>query len=190
MGPGIWGKNPACYCCGNLGAGAKVGCSIHFCLGEFRGGLSKEKVKFKLIRGRRRKKTARQKKETTVLLKSEEKARMLEASMHGRTWQGVSVGTEGGAVWRLSCARRKSLDHPQMRLPCSGRRSNQSILNEINPEHILEGLMLKLKLQYFGSLMGKDPDARKDGRQKEKGLAEDEMAGWHHQSNRHELGQT
>ena len=153
MGPGIWGKNPACYCCGNLGAGAKVGCSIHFCLGEFRGGLSKEKVKFKLIRGRRRKKTARQKKETTVLLKSEEKARMLEASMHGRTRQGVSVGTEGGAVWRLSCARRKSLDHPQMRLPCSGRRSNQSILNEINPEHILEGLMLKLKLQYFGHLM-------------------------------------
>jgi len=38
-----------------MGAGAKVGCSIYFCLRELRGGLSKEKVKFKLIRGRRRK---------------------------------------------------------------------------------------------------------------------------------------
>ena len=38
-----------------MGAGAKVGCSIYLCLGELRGGLSKEKVKFKLIRGRRRK---------------------------------------------------------------------------------------------------------------------------------------
>lgn len=60
---------------------------------EFRGGLSKEKVKLKLIRGRRRKETARQKKETTVL-ESEEKARMLEDSMHGRTRQGVSVGKQ------------------------------------------------------------------------------------------------
>ena len=77
-------------------------------------------------------------------LESEGKPRLLEASMHGRTRQGVSVGREGGAEWRLSCARRRSLDHPQMRVAFSGRRSNQSILNEINPEHILEGLMLKL----------------------------------------------
>ena len=40
-----------------------------------------------------------------------------------------------------------------MRVPCTTRRSNQSILNEINPECSLEGLMLKLKLQYFGHLM-------------------------------------
>ena len=59
-------------------------------------------------------------------------------------------------------------------------RSNESILKEINPEYSLEGLMLKLKLQYFGHLMqspphtGKDPDAGKDGRQKKRG-AEDEM---------------
>ena len=52
---------------------------------------------------------------------------------------------------------------------------------EINPEYSLEGLMLKLKLQYFGHLMqrgrliGKDPDAGKDWRQQEKGAAEDEM---------------
>ena len=40
-----------------------------------------------------------------------------------------------------------------MRVPWSARRSNQSILNEISPEYSLEGLMLKLKLQYFGHLM-------------------------------------
>ena len=40
-----------------------------------------------------------------------------------------------------------------MRVPWTPRRSNQSILNEINPEYSLEGLMLKLKLQYFGQLM-------------------------------------
>ena len=53
--------------------------------------------------------------------------------------------------------------------------------------------MLKLKFQYFGHLMGKklsrwkDPDAGKDRRQKEKGMTEDEMVGWHHQLNGHEL---
>ena len=40
-----------------------------------------------------------------------------------------------------------------MRIPWTGRRSNQSILKKINPEYLLEGLMLKLKLQYFGHLM-------------------------------------
>ena len=55
-----------------------------------------------------------------------------------------------------------------MRVPWTARRSNQSILKEINPEYSLEGLMLKLKLQYFGLLMGKidslekTPDAGKD----------------------------
>ena len=40
-----------------------------------------------------------------------------------------------------------------LRVPCTAKRSNQSILREINPEYSLEGLMLKLKLQYFGHLM-------------------------------------
>ena len=53
------------------------------------------------------------------------------------------------------------------------------ILKEISPE--LEGLMLKLKLQYFGHLMWTtDPDSGKDGRQEEKGMTEDDMVGWHH----------
>ena len=42
-----------------------------------------------------------------------------------------------------------------MRIPWTARRSNQSILKEINPEYSLEGLLLKLKLQYFGHLIGR-----------------------------------
>ena len=63
-------------------------------------------------------------------------------------------------------------------------RSNHSILREINPEYSLEGLMLKLKLQYFGHLMITDdslkkvPDAAKD--QKEKRVSEDQTTGQHH----------
>ena len=88
-----------------------------------------------------------------------------------------------------------------MRVPWAARRSNQSILKEISPGCSLEGLMLKLKLQYFGHLMqrvdslektlmlggGKDPDAGRDWGQEEKGTSEDEMAGWHHRLNIHEF---
>ena len=48
-----------------------------------------------------------------------------------------------------------------MRVPWAARRSNQSILKEINPECSLEGLMLKLKLQYFGHLMRRDDSLEK-----------------------------
>ena len=69
-----------------------------------------------------------------------------------------------------------------LRVPWTARRSNQSIPKEISPEYSLKGLMLKLKLQNFGhlkksQLTRKDPDARKDRRQKEKRVAEDEMFG-------------
>ena len=73
-----------------------------------------------------------------------------------------------------------------MRVPWTARRSNQSILKEINPGISLEGMMLKLKFQYFGHLMqtvdsfGKDSDAGRDWEREEKGTMEDEMAGWHH----------
>ena len=65
------------------------------------------------------------------------------------------------------------------------RRSNQSILKEISPGCLLERLMLKVKLQYFGHLMRradfwKDLDAGEDWRQEKKGTTEDEMGGWHH----------
>ena len=74
-------------------------------------------------------------------------------------------------------------------LPWTARRSNQSILNETSPGCSLEGLMLRLKLQYFGHLMrrvGKDPDAGRDWGQEEKGRTVDEMAGWHHRLDGHE----
>ena len=74
--------------------------------------------------------------------------------------------------------------------PWTARSSNQSILKEINPEYSLEGLVLKLKLQYFGYLMwtantfGKDPDPGKDWRsRRRRGWQEDEMVGWHHRLN-------
>ena len=72
-----------------------------------------------------------------------------------------------------------------MRVPWTARRSNQSILKEINPGISLEEMMLKLRLQYFGHLMRRvdsleKTDAGRDWGKEEKGMTEDEMAGWHH----------
>ena len=73
----------------------------------------------------------------------------------------------------------------------TARRSNQSILKEINPEYSLQGLMLKPKLLWSpdskSRLIGKDPDAGKYWGQAEKGAIEDKMFGWHHQLNGHEF---
>ena len=81
-----------------------------------------------------------------------------------------------------------------LRTTWTSRRSNQSILKEINSDYSLEGLMLKLKLQYFDHQMwksnsGKDPDAEKDWGQDEKGTTEGEMIGWHHWLNGYEFEQ-
>ena len=72
-------------------------------------------------------------------------------------------------------------------------RFNQSILKEISPEYSLEGLMLKLKLQYFGHLMRRADSFEKtlmlgkiEGRRR-RGMTEDEMVGWHHQLDGHEF---
>ena len=101
--------------------------------------------------------------------------------------------------WTIKKAEHRRIDAFELwcwrrllRVPWMARRSNQSILREINPEYSLEGLMLKLELQYFGHrmwrnwLIGKDPDAGKDWRQEEKGTTEDEMVKWHHSINGHE----
>ena len=72
-------------------------------------------------------------------------------------------------AFELWCWRRL------LRVPWTARRSNQSILKEISPRCSLEGMTLKLKLQYL-----EKTDAGRDWRQEEKGTAEDEMAGWHH----------
>ena len=75
-----------------------------------------------------------------------------------------------------------------MRVPWTARRPNQSILKEISPGISLKGMMLKLKLQYFGHLMRRvdsleKTDAGRDWKQEKKGTTEDEMAGWHHRVN-------
>jgi len=57
------------------------------------------------------------------------------------------TSSEGKVTFELWCWRRL------LRVPRTARRSNQSILKEISPEYLLEGLMLKLKLQHFGHLM-------------------------------------
>ena len=90
-------------------------------------------------------------------------------------------------AFKLWCWRRL------LRVSWTARSSNQSILKKINPEYSLEGLMLKLKLQCFGHLMWTDIsflDAGKDWGQKEKRASDDEVSGWHHWCNGHELGQT
>ena len=82
-----------------------------------------------------------------------------------------------------------------MRVPWTARRPNQSTLKEINPECSLEGLMLKLKLQYFGHLMQRTDSLEKTlmlgkiGCWEEKGTTEDEIVGWHCQLNGHAFEQ-
>ena len=97
--------------------------------------------------------------------------------------------------WTVKKAERQRIDDFELwcwrrllRVPWTARRSNQSILKEINSGCSLEGMMLKLKLQYFGHLMRRvdsleDSDAGRDWGQEEKGTTEDEMVGWHHQLN-------
>ena len=78
----------------------------------------------------------------------------------------------------------------------TARRSNQSILKEISLGCSLEGLMLRLKLQYFGHLMRRVDSLEKTlmlGKTEEKekkGTTEDEMVGWHHRFNGHGFGWT
>ena len=81
-----------------------------------------------------------------------------------------------------------------MRVPWTVRKSNQSILKKISPGISLEGITLKLKLQYFGHLMRRvdsleDCDAERDWGQGQKGTTEDEMARQHHRLNGHEFEQ-
>ena len=80
-----------------------------------------------------------------------------------------------------------------MRVLWTARRSNQSILKEISPEYSLEGLRLKLQLQYSDHLMQRTDSLKKtlmlgktEGRRRG-GMTEDEMVGWHHQLNGHEF---
>ena len=106
------------------------------------------------------------------------------------------VAMYGCESWTIKKAECRKIDafelwcwRKLLRVPWTARRSNQSILREISPGCSLEGLMLKLKLQYFGHLMWradsfeKTLNAGKDWGQEEKGTTEDEIVGWHHRLN-------
>ena len=116
------------------------------------------------------------------------KAMVFPVVMYGcENWTIKKAEHRRSDAFELWCWRRL------LRVPWTVRGSNQSILKEISPGCSLEGMMLKLKLQYFGhltrrvELIGKDSDAGRDCGQEEKGTTEDEMAGWHHQLNGHEF---
>ena len=93
-------------------------------------------------------------------------------------------------TFELWCWRRL------LRVPWTARRSSPSILKEIGPVCSLEGVMPEAETPILWPpdakswLIGKDPDARKDWGQEEKGTTEDEMIGWHFQLNGHGFGQT
>ena len=97
----------------------------------------------------------------------------------------------GCESWAIKKAEHRRIDAFELwhwrrllRDPWTARRSNQSILKEISPEYSSEGLMLKLKLQYFGHLMQRTDSFEKilmlGKRQEEKGTTEDDTVGWHH----------
>ena len=95
----------------------------------------------------------------------------------------VVYGCESWTVKKAECQRIDAFElwcyRRLLTVPWMARRSNQSILKEINREYSLKGLMLKLKLQCFGHLMRKtdslekNPDAGEDWRQEQKGMTED-----------------
>ena len=96
----------------------------------------------------------------------------------------VMYGYESCTIKKAECWRIDAFElwrQRLLRVAWTARGSNQSILKEISPEYSLEGLMLKLKLQYFGHLM------RWRREQEEKEMTEDEMIGWHHWHNGHEF---
>ena len=116
------------------------------------------------------------------------KSMVFSVVMYGcESWTRKKTELRGTDALELWCWRRL------LRVPWTATTSNQSILKEINPEYPLEGLMLKLKLQYFGHLMQRVDSLEKtaagrDWGQEEKGTTEDEMAGWHHRLDGRESG--
>ena len=84
------------------------------------------------------------------------KAMVFPVAMYGcESWTIKKAEHRRTEALELWCWRRL------LRVPWTARRSNQSILKEISPEYSLEGLMLKLKLQYFGHLMGRSDSLEK-----------------------------
>ena len=111
----------------------------------------------------------------------------------------VTYGCESWTIKKAVCQRIDAFElwhwRRLMRIPWIERRPSQSILKEISPEYSLEGLMLKLKLQYLGHLMQRTNALEKtlilgkiEGRRR-RGQTEDEMVGWRHRLDGHEFEQ-
>ena len=96
----------------------------------------------------------------------------------------VMYGCESWTVKKAECRRVDAFElwywRRLLRVPWTARRSNQSILKEISPGISWEGLMLKLKLSTLATSCEELTAAGRDWGQEEKGMIEDEMAGWHH----------
>ena len=115
-----------------------------------------------------------------------------------RVFPVVMYRCESWTIKKVECWRIKAFKlwcwRRLLRVPWTAARSSQSILKEINPKYLLEGLMLKLKLQYFGYLMQRADSLEKTlmlgNWGEEKGATEDEMVAWHHWLNGHEFEQT
>ena len=107
----------------------------------------------------------------------------------------VMYGCESWTVKKAECWRIDAFElwcwRRLLRVPWTARRSKQSILKETSPGCSLEGLMLRLKLQYFGHLMGRVDSLEKTlmlggfGGRRRRG--QQRMAGWHHQLDGHEF---
>ena len=113
------------------------------------------------------------------------KVRLVKAMVSPVVMYACESWTIKKAEWRRIDAFELWSWRRLLRVPCTARRSNQSILKEISPEFSLEELMLKVKLQYFGHLMCRTDSLEKTlmlGKLKAggEGTTEDEMLGWHH----------
>ena len=116
------------------------------------------------------------------------KAMVFPVVIYGcESWMMKKAKHQRTNAFKVQCWRRF------LRVPWTSRRSNKSVLKEIHPEYSLKVLILKLKLQYFGHLMRRADSLEKTvmlgkiegGRRK--GTTEDEMVGWHHRLDGHEL---
>ena len=116
------------------------------------------------------------------------KAMVFPVVIYGcKSWMMKKAKHQRTNAFKVQCWRRF------LRVPWTSRRSNKSVLKEIHPEYSLKVLILKLKLQYFGHLMRRADSLEKTvmlgkiegGRRK--GTTEDEMVGWHHRLDGHEL---
>ena len=127
----------------------------------------------------------------------------LPAKVHLVKAMVFSVVMYGCESWTIKKAERQRIDafelwywRKLLWVPWTARKSNQSIVKEISSEYLLEGLMLKLKFQYFGHLMWRTDSLEKTlmlgkikGRRRRGQETEDGTVGWHHWLNGHEFEQ-